>query len=1307
MKPKLLLLFMLLGGILNAQDTIRTLLITESRMSGTPQNYIELTNMGNDPVQLNQFELGHLSPWSEAPYIPDADNFFRLPDYLLQPGESYVIAARYEFGPKQHAKGIDEFPERESKTDVLAVANLILDFPEAKGGEGTEDIIGPPHRNTLNEYTGRGCWYLEQHLSETDSVVVDQVGGVFDGENGLNINLEPNSYSVAGMINATGDAVLIRKFKVKTGNLDFANARGIGEDDGEWIPVPHYGSVWRSAWWTLGNHVNAVINANTLVSEVADVDFVNETITVPWGTRRGDDIMLNLMDYKPGLAWIYHVSPVFEDSLYHAAKTGDKLEIIACGNEADRKTYSIIVEEPTADANILVPISNMDPVGYYQDDHEDGLIDWPRITRNETGMDSIWGVYGGIPYATRVDSLLERLEKPENAKWEIIWVDGVQRPDFKNGDKIKVIAKNGSEKEYFVAVRSYDKSHNANLASITWPDIPDFYKGIFGWIGDTIPNFNARNFNYRITVPLDVEGIPALVAKPFDLNAKVTVNRAKSLYGTKEDRTITFTVIAEDDSVTNTYTVELVKEINPANMQPYAGEPFVSELIFWEQWSNGFVEIANPGNQVLDLSDYMMIFAWSNNPGEAITWYSGENDWLGRYAKYIPGYKWVNENQWAVSPGIVVQDLNVNPLIIPCYVFCMGSIHTDQFATDDENQTWTDYTWTIPDQLDVQFNNYNSPFSQKIYSNPWSENVGGDNVSRQWLGANFYLYKILNDSIKLGLKPANDPNDFELIETLGHGDGSMWNVGGVQANMITSFVRKPNVYKGKTGFGESFGTNLEDCEWTWTNEAYYIARNAGWPQQILYVGNNLGQHFMDEPTHYKSTVSSVVFKVTDGYGKNGTLEGIHGMTTGITVAEFMGNLIKANEKQILTVTSLVDGTVLSTDALLANNDTLTVLSADSTNITKYLLEVSELGLSSDAVLTSTSYDIEITSHPKSASNDDVGTATIQGFEYGTSLKTIVSNILKPAGATMDIVNGAGTYIPLKILNFDTAYVDVTVNSDTYFNVVAEDGKTRINYQLLPETSQNSAFITSDVYQVTQRIFLIEFVPRGTSVKTFMNNLVASVGATMKLVDKMGYERTDGEVADDDKVVVTSPNGMTTRVYYVSKLATEHVPKTTYLAYILSDVFNIDQVNFMVSGVSGTVSNFLSKITISPGATAVIVDANENVKVSGNLEGGDMVKVTSADGKIVVMYDLTTVGTEITPNTQIVLYPNPTNGQINVNGIEAGYHIRIFNATGTMVCEIQVVSNSAVISLYNQPAGLYMIDISNNNTLVGRYKAVKY
>ena len=86
----------------------------------------------------------------------------------------------------------------------------------------------------------------------------------------------------------------------------------------------------------------------------------------------------------------------------------------------------------------------------------------------------------------------------------------------------------------------------------------------------------------------------------------------------------------------------------------------------------------------------------------------------------------------------------------------------------DDGQTvfsWgPDYVWPVPGQLDVQFNNYTG---NQTYENPWGEAVS-DNGSpvRKWSNSQWYMFKILNDSVKLGLKPATDPNDFELIETL-------------------------------------------------------------------------------------------------------------------------------------------------------------------------------------------------------------------------------------------------------------------------------------------------------------------------------------------------------------------------------------------------------------------------------------------------------------------------------------------------------------------------------------------------------------
>jgi len=806
---------------------------------------------------------------------------------------------------------------------------------------------------------------------------------------------------------------------------------------------------------------------------------------------------------------------------------------------------------------------------------------------------------------------------------------------------------------------------------------------------------------------MDVDGIPALVAKTQQLNTTVQVNRATSLYGTTAQRTISFVVTAEDDSVTYTYNVELVKEIDPSKLQPYNADPFLSEYVFWEAWANTFAEIVNPGNQPLDLSNYMFASQWNTNPSGVITSRMQPTEWLDRYDKYVPGYKWVNEAQWQVTPGILEQDLNVNAMVMPGDVFAFGAIYTDGVT----NPSWIpDYRWPVPAQLDIQFNMYPNNSNKRDFPNghvnPWGEAVSTNGaMNHKWLNSSFFMFKILNDSIKQGLKPANDPNDFELIETWSMASTSDWIIGGKKADMVTNWTRKPQIYKGNIGFDTngSFGSDPATSEWTYTDRPYWSARGIGWPLDILNIGNDLGQHFMYEPTQYKSTVSSIVYKVTEGYSMN---EGIRGMTPGTTVADFMGGLTKAHEMQTLKV-KRADAELAMGD-VVELNDVLEVMSADSANITKYVLNVSTEGLSPNAVITSTRYTVTIEQQPKSAGNENAGVGNVTGIEYGTALRTVLANITVPPGATLAVVNGQGAYVPLRTLNFDSTYVNVTVTNNIYLNVVAENGVTEINYQLIPSSSENDAFLLSDVYSVVQKDLLVQYVPRGTNVSTLMANIVPSGNATVKLVNKMGQERMDGDVADDDKLVVTSANGAVTRTYYIAKLASEATP-IAWLAYILSPVYAVDQVMYKVAGVSGdeTVSAFLAKITSAPGATAIVVDKDGVPKTSGDLVGSDKVKVMSADGKLNVFYTFGPLtSANVLEANDIRLYPNPTNGEINVSGLKAGQRIQVYNSVGAVIRDINVQSSIERVSLRNQSAGMYMIVVSDNSKLLGRYKAMK-
>lgn len=1302
MKLKFLLFVLFIAGIAHAQEPYRQLLITEACNTDWDNTYIEITNVGDVPVNLSEFKYGVLTyghtPILDVfndPFIPASPEYsFMLPDVVLGPGKSFVISGAYDFGREQYAKrppgfGAVEAPNPRGQEQA---ADLLIHFAEENGDETDSVTTTPYHYKAVKLGDGGTCIYLEHHFAPGDSAVVDQYAGVFN-DNGSNLG-NPHGFDVAGIEEATNRGPVVRKAKIKTGNIDFANARGLGEDDSEWIPLPISGRGWngnwnwREIWWTVGNHGSYVLDENTLESDVIGVDFAGKKLIVPWGIRRMDDIM-DHMKKKPGIAWTYDLNPNYEDSLFISAQTGDKLTITVCGDSRQVETFDIVVSPPTADVNIVVPIDHKSSgPGPVTGNTQAGVLSWPRVTTHAHGNDSISGYYYGIEFALRTDTLLKYLEKPANATWEFVWVDGIARPDLKHGDKLRVIAQSGKIKEYFIEMKDYSPSHNAYLSSITWPDIPEDYRGMFGWVGDTIPGFGAGNYNYTITVPLGVDGIPALVANTASLNATVKVKRATSLSGSKEDRTLSFIVTAEDDSVTNTYNIEFVKEIDPTKVQPFNAEPFIAEFIYHESWSNNYVDIVNPGNQPLDLSNYMFIM----NNGTDFTAQIGAamlpESWPSRFIKYTPGYKWVSESQWQITPGIMEPDLAVNPILAPGDVFTMG-----RRPSGFETQSWIpDYKWPVIGNVDVQFYQRDD-----ILNNPWNEPVTGSTCVSGGPTSTFYILKILNDSIKQGLKPANDPYDFQIIDVWGMQDGSFWTINGRRAADINTYIRKPYIYEPNPVVQASFGTNDDDSEWLFRNNAYWSSHGSPWPgsQPKVNVVNDIGRHTMDEPTHYKSTISSINYKVSEGYSWEETIRGVKSNTT---VTDFLASIIKANPGQTLTLKSTT-GKILEPAEKVNLNDTLIVMSADSANFTKYILDVTQKGFSSNAILTSSQYYIGV----------DWIAGSINQIPYGTSIKTVLQNVVLPAGASLTVIDKDDKYVPLKMMNFDSAYVDVVVSDKIYFEVVAEDGVTKIIYQLVPTATASDAFVTSVLYSVDQAEGFIDLIPWGTSLAAFLSNVYPVIGASVKVVDKAGFQRTMGGISIDDKLVVTSKDGKTTKVYYLSMLHGD-LYTTQYLAYVLSDVYQVNQENMVISGPTSetTLTDFNAKIWAAFGSTAVVVNAQGEVSTAADLNRGDRVRVTSADGKIVVFYDLQLDYTSLADpgNGTLRVYPNPTSGKVNILGLEQGTRVQVFTPAGALIRDTQCDQSIETISLDNQPAGIYLMILTKETRVIGRCKVIR-
>lgn len=1274
MKFRFLLIILFFSSLLlRAQEPNTNLIFSEVRMDQAHHAYVELCNMGDVAVDLAEFEFGNISPWSD-PYVPGENQSLRLPTHSLNPGDTYVIAIVREWADEQAL--IDpEVGESSTKHDTWRLADLKLHASESPNGADPTDSITPGY-GALDIWGGTYCYYLRHHFTETDSIVTDAVNGIFTGDNGRRPGDQGPS-QVAGVPDATVNSILVRKFNVKNGNLDWEQARGVDIGDSEWIPIPTLVAggfeAGRKEFWTVGNHGDFKLNAQSLVSETIDIDWDNKKMTVDWGARNSDSIM-NEFNFAPGIAWHYHMARTKLDSFYTSVRTGDSLTVYACGVTLEYAKFGLIALAPSASEARVVPLNANNGGGWYT----------PYIVSdNESGEDSI----SNVGFDNRVDSLYKYLEKPEKASWEIVWVDGVARPDLKDGDILKVTSEDASTtKEYLIHVEKYIPSHNANLASITWPDIPDFYKGIYGWKGDTIPDFSPTKYNYKIQVPWDVEGIPALIAKPENVDTKIQVKRATSLFGSEDAKTVKFYTTAEDDTTELSYSVILEKEKDLSNVQPYKAEPFISQFVFRTDWRQFFIEICNPGNQPLDLSEYCIVNSNSLNPAEAITIAGTEADWASRFRRYVPGYVWQDEAAWGEQPGYLVEDLGVNTIVQPGDVFVLAWAYPNY--KDVSSDSWPNF-----DQIDVNFKNGYNPWGIELDEDPeglatYTSVCGG------WFNNDYILYKITNDSVLNGHKPLYDPYDVEVVDVLGNcNNSSIGPLNGATFDQNTGLKRLPQYYKGNVEPGGSFGDGETGSEWFYTTEGYWADLDYGWPIVRYMNSDGIGSHEFSTITEFISTVSSSSYAVSDGYDDMQTIGG--GVQEGITVAEFFENIISI-EGQVLTISS--GGVELSDTDVIPDKTVLTVVSPNGANTTKYTITVTPEGLDSDALLTSSQYTIAV----------DGEDGTVSGIEFGTTLEEVYENVTAPSKASLfGMFKADGSYASFTQMKHDSTFADVLASNEIFFEVIAQDGVTRINYQLVLNSLSTDAWVISAVFDIDQNSSMIKLIPDGTNVSSLFNNLTPAPGATWILENKLGQVRDKGSIYEDDILIVTAQDGVTQKTY-TFEMYSDFAAR--YEANISSEVYTVNnqtkKVSNVISGV--TVDEFLENISVSMGATVVMLDADSNPKDSGLMDDNDQIIVTSENGLVINIYEVNIDRTDVITfaNSAIRMYPNPTTGFVTISGVKQGNTIRIFNSVGQTIETFVADSDRAKTSISDKPSGIYMITVKDGLQRVANIRFIK-
>lgn len=1116
------------------------LIITEVRPDAASTAYVEITNMGDTAIDLEPFTLHSVYYNTRCEEYSDSAITFNRRNaavdntigkiYLkgiLQPGESYVVAnvwdannARGTGIPNQNI-AIAQIGNQFAHMDESLNLNGWIDKPEWQCFG--HDSISTPKELLRAEPTAGYLLHWVYHVDSVnvDSTYIDQFNHFWYPDENTSIGFNSSSkgpwiYPIAGVEDAMTTSVMVRKANVTKGNLNWNQSRGTDATTSEWLVIPKNTSK-DLAFKTVGSH--GVFGLDFSVKDPSYVILDDRTISVPWQMIRGDSLS-RYFNIGPGMSWGYEQNSVFEDSASYIAKPGDKFSLYSVGNRVNQRNFTIKVREAEPDVALVFPRRQIVIDEQIIEDETLGALDTIITKRWSNGF--VYNLAEGpeidsiinVPFATRTDSLLKYLDKPEKATWEFVFVDGNNRVDLKNGDKLKVTSENGSTvKEYFIAVDDYIKNNNAFLSAVTWPDID---KNLYPrWnVGDTLPEFTPLKTQYVVELRYDAKKIPAFQFIPQDLRSKIEVINAIDLDGTKEQRTTTVTVTSESDTISTVYNFIFQKQGVP--VQPNIAEPFISEYVHGITTQGWAVEIYNPGTEDLDLSRYMYVAgAMSQTWQEAVEHCVPASQW-GAYGDtqlkiyqthYVPSKRWANDvpkSAWAATPdaehpfagaGFLKDDNQTDPWVKGGDVWVMSvGTSSNQYQTKIRQESdfifrgsasdGTTYAWDSTLILHRE---------TPIWNNP---------------GHNMWLLKVLNDSILDGTKDVRDHTAYELIDRWEIIGDSVAGRAGVKG-MNWSFLRKPSVTKGNLNRMGGGSETAESSEWI-----IHKVQDFDWNNTLAV--SNIGIHTMTPVTNYLSTVTSIKLDVTPGYkGDNLSITGNIADYTPATIALVLD---KADESQ--TFAFMRGAVELTPDENLADGDLLVVTSGDGKNSTTYKLI--DAPLDNDTSLTA-----------KAGSKLTVNGNTISGATAGMTLKEVLANLEASDNAVINVIDANGVLQPLTMHNVDSLVYDVLISDKITIQVVAENNdNATYNFDLGLASSQ--AILMSNVLQIDQdKKFIMEY-PLHITAPGLLAIVYANEGATVTILDKGGFEREIGFVSIDDRIVVTAADGITKVVYRFSE-----------------------------------------------------------------------------------------------------------------------------------------------------------------------------
>ncbi|MFC2080016.1 T9SS type A sorting domain-containing protein [Bacteroidota bacterium] len=919
------------------------------------------------------------------------------------------------------------------------------------------------------------------------------------------------------------------------------------------------------------------------------------------------------------------------------------------------------------------------------------------------------------------------------------------------------------EVEKGMALPIRKKANNAFLESLTWPDIPDSISSALNWTNKILPGFSSDIFSYEISLPNGSRQIPALVATAKEVNASIVTERATNLSGSIEERTSTFIVTAEDEATTRTYKVTFSISGGGAFgiSQPYFAEPLFTRFVYREWFNNNYIEISNPGTDTLDLSQYLVAIGDTKTPEKII---SDTLSFPNRYNYYIPGRDYSTDDSLLYDPGKVIEDPLVNSMIEPGGSFVIGHIERTDMADNihindcdiiinREFSFETEVKLIVPGPNTLMKNGWMSGAlclykivndsvrnGKKVISDPddfelidvfgtfdgsdWAPDgaslLAEDNkwnltrkpefwkgntlpgLSGSWGSTKEESEWICNskaDYQALGLSPGD--SQLKLSEEIGN---HIFDPITAFTSTITS-----NVYSVSAGYetpqeisGISMNTSFEgvlaNIIKRHPNQTIVLTGSDGTPKEladIIAEGDTItvtsaeGQNITNYGLHTRQAEQSsdAVLKVVDGSGymesHSGSSGTISGIPSNISLSQVLANMIVPDKARLQVLDSdnnLVPLLTLNAAGSYIHTSAYEPLFIEVTaedNLTRITYQLEFIANESEAFAWSDVYQV------------DQEKSTVTQVPAAVNVSTLFRNLRPNIGSTMKLLDRAGV-----------ERWQGPVDLEDYVLVSSADGSKEKIYQLNfnGEFLGNEAFITSDTFDIKQETFTIDSVLLNTPVDLFLDNINVSPYASMEIIDISMSPMPSTTLDWRHSVVVTSGDGETSNIYqfnfYDITLGTE--------AYITSNTYYINQETFAIDSMSIeiTISEFLSNIIAPEGATIKILDENQTIVNSGNLNEGYTVVVTSGDENTTVIYSIHFYHpdkVERFESSGIHIYPNPTNDQLTIDGLAAYNSLKILSLYGSTIRVIQNIHSEEInLSINDLKPGIYFIQITHNN-----------